>query len=206
MQLKVYRSDSPVAGLVVAHGAGGGQNTPFMVRTAEGLAARGITAATFDFPYMAARKSVPDRPPVLEQAWREAIDEARSVMGAVPLFIGGKSMGGRISSQVAAQGVEGVVGLVFLGYPLHPPGKPEQRRDAHLPAIAQPMLFVQGSRDAFGTADEIRALLPKLQRATLHEVPGGDHSFKVSGRGAPKPAAVHDGILDAVKEWVRHRR
>ena len=202
MQLKVYRSDSPLAALVVAHGAGGGQNTPFMVRTAEGLAARGITAATFDFPYMTARKSVPDRPPVLEQAWREAIDEARSVIGGVPLFIGGKSMGGRISSQVAAQGVEGVAGLVFLGYPLHPPGKPEQRRDAHLPAIAQPMLFVQGSRDAFGTAAEIQALLPKLQRATLHEVPGGDHSFKVSGRGAPKPNAVLDGILDVVRAWM----
>jgi len=202
MELKVYRSGAPVAGLVVAHGAGGGQNTPFMVRTAEGLAARGITTATFDFPYMAARKSVPDRPPVLEQAWREAIDEARSVLGAVPLFIGGKSMGGRISSQVAAQGVEGVAGLVFLGYPLHPPGKPEQRRDAHLPAIAQPMLFVQGSRDAFGTAAEIQALLPTLQRATLHEVPNGDHSFKVSGRGAPKPDAVLDGILNVVKAWV----
>ena len=202
MQLKVYRSNSPLAALVVAHGAGGGQNTPFMVRTAEGLATRGVTAATFDFPYMVARKSVPDRPPVLEQAWREAIDEARSVIGGVPLFIGGKSMGGRISSQVAAQGVEGVAGLVFLGYPLHPPGKPEQRRDAHLPAIAQPMLFVQGSRDAFGAAAEIQALLPKLQRATLHEVPNGDHSFKVSGRGAPKPDAVLDGILDVVKAWV----
>jgi uncharacterized protein len=202
MQLKVYRSDSPLAALVVAHGAGGGQNSSFMVRTAEGLAARGITAATFDFPYMVARKSVPDRPPVLEQAWREAIDEARSVIGGVPLFIGGKSMGGRISSQVAAQGVEGVAGLVFLGYPLHPPGKPEQRRDAHLPAIAQPMLFVQGSRDAFGTAAEIQALLPKLRRATLHEVPGGDHSFKVSGRGAPKPNEVLDGILDVVRAWM----
>jgi len=202
MQLKVYRSDSPVAGLVVAHGAGGGQNTPFMVRTAEGLAARGITAATFDFPYMAARKSVPDRPPVLEQAWREAIAEARNQMGRVPLFIGGKSMGGRIASHVASQGCPGLSGLVFLGYPLHPPGKPDQRRDAHLPAIAEPMLFVQGSRDAFGTTEEIRALLPKLQHATLHEVPGGDHSFKVSGRGAPKPNAVLDGILDVVVGWM----
>jgi len=202
MQLKVYRSDSPVAGLVVAHGAGGGQNTPFMVRTAEGLAARGITAATFDFPYMAARKSVPDRPPVLEQAWREAIAEARNQMGRVPLFIGGKSMGGRIASHVASQGCPGLSGLVFLGYPLHPPGKPDQRRDAHLPAIAEPMLFVQGSRDAFGTTEEIRALLPKLQHATLHEVPGGDHSFKVSGRGAPKPNAVVDGILDVVVGWM----
>ena len=205
MELKVYRSRSPVAGLVVAHGAGGGQKTAFMVRTAEGLAARGIVAATFDFPYLSAGKSVPDKAPVLEAAWRVAIDNARQRMPGVPLFIGGKSMGGRIASHVASQGCPGLSGLVFLGYPLHPPGKPDQRRDAHLPAIAEPILFVQGSRDAFGTSDEIRALLPKLQHATLHEVPGGDHSFKVSGRGGPKPDAVLDGILDVVKDWIAKR-
>ena len=154
---------------------------------------------------MTARKSVPDRPPVLEQAWRDAIARARTELSGLPLFIGGKSMGGRIASQVASQGVEGVSGLVFLGYPLHPPGKPEQRRDAHLPAIAQPMLFVQGSRDPFGTADEIRALLPALQLATLHEIPNGDHSFKVSGRGAPKPDQVLNEILDMVKSWIFER-
>jgi hypothetical protein len=202
MELKVYRSRSPVAGLVVAHGAGGGQKTSFMVRTAEGLAARGIVAATFDFPYMSAGRSVPDRAPVLEAAWRVAIDSARTKMPGVPLFIGGKSMGGRIASHVASQGCPGLSGLVFLGYPLHPPGKPDQRRDAHLPAIAEPMLFVQGSRDAFGTSAEIRALVPRLQRATLHEVPGGDHSFKVSGRGAPKPEVVHGDILDTVRNWI----
>jgi len=187
---------------VVGHGAGAGQNSPFMVRTAEALAARGIATATFDFPYITAGRHVPDRAPVLEQAWRDAIGRARQAMPAVPLFIGGKSMGGRISSQVAAQEIEGVSGLIFLGYPLHPPGKPEQRRDAHLPAVRQPMLFVQGTRDAFGSADEIRALLPRLQRATVHEVPGGDHSFKVSGRGAAKPDAVLAGILDVVGAWM----
>jgi predicted alpha/beta-hydrolase family hydrolase len=202
MQLKVYRSGSARAGLVVGHGAGAGQSSPFMVRTAEGLAERGVTTATFDFPYMAARRSVPDKAPVLEEAWRSAIARAHEEFAGVPLFIGGKSMGGRIASHVAAQGVDGVNGLVFLGYPLHPPGKPEQRRDAHLPSIAQPMLFVQGSRDAFGTAEEIRALLPRLRRATLHEVPGGDHSFKVAGRGAPKPDAVLAAILDVVKDWI----
>jgi hypothetical protein len=202
MELKVYRSESPVAGVVLAHGAGAGQNSPFMVRTAQGLSARGIVSATFDFPYMAARRSVPDKAPVLEQAWRDAIDRARVEMSGLPLFIGGKSMGGRISSQVAAQGVDGVAGLVFLGYPLHPPGKPDQRRDAHLPAIQAPMLFVQGTRDAFGTAREIRDLLPELQHATVHEVTGGDHSFKVSGRGAAKPDAVLDAILDVVRDWI----
>ena len=187
---------------MVGHGAGAGQNSAFMVRTAEGLAARGIVAATFDFPYMTAGRHVPDRAPVLEAAWRRAIDRAREEIGAVPLFIGGKSMGGRIASQVAAQGVDGISGLVFLGYPLHPPGRPEQRRDAHLPDVRQPMLFVQGTRDAFGTAEEIRQLLPRLQRATLQEVPGGDHSFKVSGRGGPKPDVVLAGILDAAGEWM----
>jgi uncharacterized protein len=205
MELKVYRSNSPVAALVVAHGAGGGQNTSFMVRTAEGLAARGIAAATFDFPYMSAGKSVPDKAPVLEQAWRDAIERARVDMAGVPLFIGGKSMGGRIASHVASQGCPDLAGLVFLGYPLHPPGKPDQRRDAHLPAIAEPVLFVQGSRDAFGTSEEIRALLPKLQHATIHEVPGGDHSFKVSGRGAPTPDVVLGQILDVVMDWIAAR-
>jgi predicted alpha/beta-hydrolase family hydrolase len=202
MEIKVYRSDSAGAALVVGHGAGAGQNSPFLVRTAEGLAARGIAAATFDFPYMTARRGVPDRPPVLEQAWRDAIDAARRELSGLPLFIGGKSMGGRIASQVASQGVDGISGLIFLGYPLHPPGKPQQRRDAHLPAIKEPMLFVQGARDAFGTADEIRELLPALQRAELHEVAGGDHSFKVSGKGAPKPDVVLAGILDVVRDFV----
>jgi predicted alpha/beta-hydrolase family hydrolase len=177
--------------------------SPFMVQTAEGLASRGVTAATFDFPYMAARRKVPDPAPVLEHCWTEAIEAARGAFGRLPLFIGGKSMGGRIASQVAAKGCDGLSGLVFLGYPLHPPGKPQQRRDAHLPRIAEPMLFVQGSRDPFGTADEIRGLLPTLQRATLHDVEGGDHSFKVAGRAAPKPAEVLARILDAVADWVR---
>ena len=93
-------------------------------------------------------------------------------------------MGGRIASHIASQGCEGMSGLIFLGYPLHPPGKPDQRRDAHLPAIAEPMLFVQGSRDPFGTTAEIAALLPTLSSATLHDVAGGDHSFKAPGRKA----------------------
>lgn len=202
MMLKVYPVDSPAAAMVVAHGAGAGQASPFMVRTASGLAERGVIAATFDFAYIAAGKHVPDRPDGLERRWRDAIAEARATFAGLPLYIGGKSMGGRIATHVAAENSDGIAGVVLLGYPLHPPGKPEQRRDAHLPSVAAPMLFVQGSRDAFGTADEIRALLPRLQRATLHEVNGGDHSFKVSGRGAPKPDAVLHGVLDVVRDWI----
>jgi hypothetical protein len=205
MEFTVYRSDAATAAMVVAHGAGAGQTSSFMVRTARGLAARGIVTGTFDFPYISAGRRVPDRADALERCWRDAIGRAREVLGGLPLFIGGKSMGGRIASHVAAQGCDGLAGLVFLGYPLHPPGKPDQRRDAHLPAIVEPMLFVQGTRDAFGTADEIRALLPRLQHATVHEVPGGDHSFKVSGRGAPQPDAVLDSVLDVVRDWVAAR-
>jgi uncharacterized protein len=201
-ELRVYPSESATAAMVVAHGAGAGQSSPFMVRTASGLAERGIAAATFDFPYITAKRHVPDKADVLERCWRDAIDAARAAFPGLPLFIGGKSMGGRMASHVAAQGCDGIAGLVFLGYPLHPPGKPQQRRDAHLPAIAEAMLFVQGTRDAFGTTDEIRALLPTLQRATIHEVAGGDHSFKVSGRGAPKPDQVLTDILDAVRGWI----
>ena len=205
--LTVYSSDDVVAGLVLAHGAGGGQKSRFMIDAARAFAARGISTATFDFPYMAAGRSVPDKAPVLEQSWRDAIAAARAhgAFKGVPLFIGGKSMGGRISSHVAAQHVEGIAGLVFLGYPLHPPGRPEQRRDAHLPDIREPMLFVQGSRDLFGTADEIRALLPRLNsRAELFEVADGDHSFKVrvkiTGR---KQEAVFEEIFETVARFVR---
>jgi predicted alpha/beta-hydrolase family hydrolase len=174
-----------------------------MVEAAQGLANRGVVTATFDFPYVSAGRKVPDRAPVLESAWRAAIDAAREQMRGAPLFIGGKSMGGRIASHVASQGGAGVLrGLVFLGYPLHPPGKSEQRRDAHLPAIEEPMLFVQGSRDAFGTAAEIRALMPSLRRAALHEIAGGDHSFKVPG-GKATQEPVFNNILDTVVEWIR---
>ena len=204
--LSVYPSDRAVAGLVLAHGAGGGQRSRFMVLAATAFAVRGITVATFDFPYMADGRKVPDRAPILEAHWREAIAAARRdpAFAGLPLFIGGKSMGGRIASQVAAQHVEGITGLVYLGYPLHPPGKPGQRRDRHLPGIAEPMLFVQGTRDAFGTAEEIRELLPRLgDRARLFEVPDGDHSFNVrisvAGKG---PDAVLTEIFDTVTGFI----
>ena len=203
VDLKVYSSASPFAALVLAHGAGAGQLSGFMVRAAAGLAERGISTATFDFPYVTAGRKVPDRAPVLEAAWREAITEARRVFPALPLVIGGKSMGGRIASQVASQeGAGELAGLVFFGYPLHPPGKPDQRRDAHLPAIDAPMLFIQGSSDAFGSGKEIRALLPSLRRASLHEIAGGDHSFKVPGGKAKQDPAIVE-VLDTAAEWIR---
>jgi predicted alpha/beta-hydrolase family hydrolase len=198
MPLTTYLTAAPKAALILAHGAGAGQTSPFMVQFARGMALRDINAATFDFPYTAAGRKVPDRAPVLEQSWRDALEAAKVAFAGLPLVIGGKSMGGRMASHIAAQGCEGIDGLVFLGYPLHPPGQPAKRRDAHLPAIRERMLFVQGSRDAFGSSAEIAALLPSLQRATLHEVAGGDHSFKVPGRKGD----VLEQIMDVVAEWL----
>jgi hypothetical protein len=202
--ISVYPSDKARAALILAHGAGAGQKSTFMVAAARALAARGIATATFDFPYMAEGRKLPDKGAVLEEAWRDAIAQgaARREFAGLPLFIGGKSMGGRIASQAAAERPLPISGLVFLGYPLHPPGKPEQRRDAHLPQIDVPMLFVQGGRDAFGTAKEIRALLPRLAPTTeLYEVEGGDHSFKVPAR-LGKPSVVMEGIFDRVAAFI----
>lgn len=202
----MYFAESPVVAFVMAHGAGGGQMSRFIVEAATGLAARGVATATFDFPYVTAGRRVPDKGPVLEAAWRDAIQEGRRTFPSLPLAIGGKSMGGRIASHVASQGGAGpLAGLLFFGYPLHPPGTPDRRRDAHLPAIAEPMLFLQGTRDQFGTAEEIRALLPSLQRATLHEIDGGDHSFKVPG-GQAKQGPVMAGLLDTAAAWLASLR
>ena len=202
--ITTYIAAKPMAAFVIAHGAGAGQSSPFMTTFARGMVERSISAATFDFPYMRDRRKVPDKAEVLEGCWREAIAAATSELGSVPLFIGGKSMGGRIASQVAAGDHSPIAGLIYLGYPLHPPGKPQQLRDAHLPRIAEPMLFVQGTRDAFGTVEEIRALLPRLQRATVCEVAGGDHSFKVTARGRT-PDQVMTEVMDAVAGWIRAR-
>lgn len=185
--------------LVLAHGAGAGQRHPFVVAMARGLAERGVDVVTFDFPYMQQKRRVPDKTPVLEAAFREAIDEARRLAGG-RLFIGGKSMGGRMATHLAAQGVAGLHGVVALGYPLHPPGKPEQPRVAHLPSIAVPVLIVQGERDAFGTPDELRPVIATMRASvTLHVVPQGDHSL-----ATPATRSSHDryaAVLDAVAAW-----
>jgi hypothetical protein len=224
-----------VARLVLAHGAGAGQTHPFMVGFAGGLAERGVDVVTFNFPYMEARRRVPNPAPVLERCYLRAIAAARGLAprgapaAATPapdrvapaLFIGGKSLGGRIASHVAARRAEeagNLAGLVCLGYPLHPPGRPDERRDAHLGQVAIPMLFVQGSRDAFGTPDELGPVLRAIgPRAELFIVEHGDHSFVVprsrSTSTAPRrgareaaaasQAAVHARVQDAIVAWMR---
>ncbi len=195
---RVFAADGG-ARLILAHGAGADQRHPFMVRHAEALAARGVEVVTFNFLYTEAGRGVPDRPRSLEACWRAVIDSFRD---GRRLFIGGKSMGGRIASQVAAAGVDGVRGLVFLGYPLHPPKKPEQLRDAHLPQIKQPMLFVQGERDPFGTPDELRPILARLPTAELYVVAGGDHSLTVPKRGHLPQAEVDAAVQQKIADWL----
>lgn len=200
--LTVYAAPDPAAVLILAHGAGAGQSSAWMVKAAQALASSGITCATFDFPYITAGRKVPDRAPALEAHWRAVLAEARDQFVTLPIFIGGKSMGGRIASHIAAQGADGVRGLVFFGYPLHPPGSPEKRRDAHLPQITVPMLFIQGSADTFGNEDEMTPLLSMLPRAVLHVIAGGDHSLKVKGGAAAVQTAFDEAIRTAA-DWMR---
>jgi predicted alpha/beta-hydrolase family hydrolase len=199
-------SDAPW--LVLAHGAGAGHEHPWMRRVAAGLAARGIHVVTFDFPYKAAGRHVPDKGAVLEDAFAEewkraAVEAARSAATPPRLFGGGKSMGGRIASQAAARGILDPVpaGLVFFGYPLHPPGKPDQRRDRHLPAITCPMLFLHGTRDPFGTPAELDELARRLPEAALEIIDGGDHSLVRSGPAGKSGASV-EGALDLAAAWM----
>lgn len=205
-----YPAEKPSGTLVVlAHGAGAGQRHPFMVTMARGLAERGIDVATFDFPYMREKRRVPDKAPVLEAAFRQAIAEAldRSAKAlrhsSTRLFIGGKSMGGRMATHLAAQGLEGLRGVIALGYPLHPPGKPDQQRIAHLPDIRVPVLIVQGERDGFGTPDELQPAIDRMSaRVTLHVVAHGDHSLGVPKTAGVAQKDVYATVLDAIASWV----
>jgi predicted alpha/beta-hydrolase family hydrolase len=186
--------------LVLAHGAGTGMRSPFMAGIAEGLAAAGVATLRFEFPYMAAGRKAPDRPERLIESWRAAFAAARE-RAAGPVLAGGKSMGGRIASMAAAEGMP-AAGLVFLGYPLHPPGRPERIRDAHLPSVTVPMLFVQGTRDTFARPDLLDAVLTRLgPLATRLTVEGGDHSFRVPG-DRRDGHAVGASLAEAVAGFV----
>jgi uncharacterized protein len=191
--------------LILGHGAGAGQTSSFMVSFANALAARGIETVTFNFSYMEQGRRLPDSKEKLEACYRAVIETIAHRKGAGRrLAIGGKSMGGRIASQVAAAGAPDVAGLVLLGYPLHPPGKTDQLRDQHLPQIKAPMLFVQGSRDAFGTPPELQPILKRLKApAELYEVAGGDHSFKVPKSAGVPQEDVYKAIQDRIDQWLR---
>jgi uncharacterized protein len=191
--------------LILGHGAGAGQASGFMVSFATGLAARGIETVTFNFLYMEQGRRLPDSKDKLEACYRAVIEAvAHRKRGRGRLAIGGKSMGGRIASQVAAGAAPDVAGLVLLGYPLHPPGKKDQLRTKHLSEIKAPMLFVQGSRDAFGTPQELRPIIRKLKvPAELYEVAGGDHSFKVLKSAGVTQEDTYKAVLDRIDQWLR---
>jgi predicted alpha/beta-hydrolase family hydrolase len=179
------RPDSPYATLVLAHGAGAGMEHPFMTGFTGALNDDGVATLRFNFPYREAGRKFPDRPPLAIATWRAAMDEAASRSAANsdtgPVWAAGKSFGGRMASMAVAEGMP-AAGLIYLGYPLHPPGKPEKLRDEHLYGLTLPMLFLQGSRDTFATPELLEGVVARIgPSATLEWYDGGDHSFAVAG-------------------------
>jgi predicted alpha/beta-hydrolase family hydrolase len=196
--------------LVLAHGAGAGQSHPFMVRYARGLAERGLDVVTFDFPYMQTRRKSPDRAPVLEESFRRVISGAarHPEVRARKVFIGGKSMGGRMATHVAAapdqwpHTAPPLAGVVVLGYPLNPPGGPSKRspdRVSHFARIEVPLLIVQGTRDNFGVPEDIRRA---VSRAQVLEVPTGDHSFAVLKSAGRTQDESNAEIMERIVEFM----
>jgi predicted alpha/beta-hydrolase family hydrolase len=189
--------------LILGHGAGADQTSGFIVEFATALAARGIDIVTFNFLYTERGRRIPDPNALLEACFRSVIEAVRRRIPA-KLAIGGKSMGGRIASQIAAAGAGEMAGLVFLGYPLHPPGRPDRLRATHLLDVRTPMLFVQGSRDAFGTPAELQPMVERLEPpADLYVVEGGDHSFKVPKRDGVGQQEVYRTVQDRIETWLR---
>jgi predicted alpha/beta-hydrolase family hydrolase len=188
--------------VVCAHGAGNDMRNASLVAFAEGLTEEGIACLRFNFPYKERGSRAPDPPQVLLDAWRAAFEEART-LGA-PIWASGKSMGGRIASMAVAEGMP-AAGLIFLGYPLHPPGKTERIRDAHLDDVHVPMLFIQGTRDSFARWDLLEEVVKRLaDRAVLHPIEGGDHSFRVRGRPRDERATGRELAVIAA-EFIREQ-
>ncbi|HEV8264933.1 MAG TPA: alpha/beta family hydrolase [Gemmatimonadales bacterium] len=193
--------------LVLAHGAGAGMRHPFLEKMAQALSERGVATFRYEFAYMEQHKGRPDPPAVAEARVRAAVQEAARVAGGeLPLFAGGKSFGGRMTSQAqASEPLPGVRGLVFLGFPLHAPGRPGTARADHLAAVQVPMLFLQGTRDDFAGLDLLRPVVARLgERATLHLVEGGDHSFKVLKKSGRNEADVLAELAKLIADWTAH--
>jgi predicted alpha/beta-hydrolase family hydrolase len=196
--------DKAQACYVFAHGAGAGMDHAFMAAVAQGLAERSIASLRFNFPFMEQGSKRPDTPAVAHAAIRAAVAEAAQRLPGVPLFAGGKSFGGRMTTQAqAAEPLPGVKGIVLPGFPLHPAGKPSTERAAHLSDVRIPMLFLQGTRDALADLDLIRETTASLgKRATLHVVDGADHAFHVLVRSGRNDAQVREELLDTMSAWM----
>ncbi len=192
---------------VLAHGAGAGMHHPFLETIARALAERDVATLRYQFPYMERRASRPDPPALAAAAVRAAVSEAARLAPGLPLVAGGKSFGGRMTSTAQAEEpLPGVRGLVFLGFPLHPPGRPGDARAEHLARVQIPMLFLQGTRDDFADLKLLTPLVQRLgARATLHLVEGGDHSFHVLKRSGRTDADVLEELAAAVEEWATTR-
>jgi predicted alpha/beta-hydrolase family hydrolase len=189
---------------VLAHGAGAGMTHPFMEAIAGGLAERGFATLRYQFPSMERRSKRPDSPKVAQAAVRAAVAEARRRLPGLPLIAGGKSFGGRMTSQAQASApLAGVCALAFLGFPLHPAGKPSQERGKHLFKIDIPMLFLQGTRDALAGMEDLNPLCDALgPKATLRLLQHADHSFHAPARSGRKDAEVMQELLDALAAWI----
>lgn len=197
----------PKAALVLAHGAGAGMTHRSMASIADGLAARGVASLRFNFPYWERGSKRPDPPPVAHAAVRAAVAEARRLAPSPPLFAGGKSFGGRMTSQAEAISTLGVEGLVLFAFPLHPAGRPSLERAEHLSRVTTPMLFLSGTRDALADITLLRSVIGDLgATATLDEAEGADHSFHVPAKSGRKDAEVLARILDAAREWMLAKR
>jgi len=189
---------------VLAHGAGAGMRHHFLAQAADVFAARGIATYRYEFPYMQAGKNRPDSPGVAEAAVRAAVAAAAHRAPDLPLIAGGKSFGGRMTSQAQAKApLQGVLGLVFLGFPLHAPGKPGTSRAEHLTSVDVPMLFLQGTRDEFAQLDLLQQVVNGLgDRATLHLIADGDHSFNVPKRTGKTESEVMDELAQTIQQWA----
>src|SRR3954454_13184241 len=189
---------------VFAHGAGAGMTHKSMASNAEGLAERGVATLRYQFPYMEKGSKRPDSPKIAHAAVRAAAAEAMKLAADLPMFAGGRSFGGRMTSQAQADSpLPGVRGLAFLGFPLQPAGKPGIERAEHLSRIEVPMLFVSGERDALAELNLLRPVVAKLGiRATLHIVAAADHSLKVTAKSGRTPAEAEAEAIDAIAEWM----
>jgi predicted alpha/beta-hydrolase family hydrolase len=188
---------------MLAHGAGAGMTHPFMAAVSAMLAERGIATLRYQFPYMERGSRRPDTPAIAEATVRAAVAEGRALAPRLPLFAGGKSFGGRMTSQAEAHGALGVAGLAFLGFPLHPPGAPGDKRGDHLAAVKVPMLFLQGTKDEFAGLDLLKPLIRRLGRkAKLHLVEDGNHSFRVPAKTGRKEADVLAELADTLAAWM----
>jgi len=194
----------PAFGYVLAHGAGAGMRHPFMEDIAQALFDRGAATLRYEFKYMEERRNRPDSPAVAAERVREAVARACAEWPGLPLIAGGKSFGGRMTSTAQAERpLDGVVGLAFLGFPLHPPGKPSVARAEHLFQVEVPMLFLQGTRDEFAELELLTGVCEKLgERATLHLIEDGDHSFKVPKRSGRTAEQVMGELAETLVAWA----